>query len=71
MPNSISRERLQRLFGALRGDARRAIGAVAQCRHDAEDQQRHHDFDQGEAARPRGARAAGAHHCGFVGAGWG
>ena len=65
MPNSISRERLQRLLGAFRRDARCPIGAVAECRHDAEDQQRHQHLDQGEAAERCARRcSAGCAHCG-------
>ena len=62
---------LERLLGALRRDSRRSIGAVAEGRHDPEDQQRHQHLDQREAARCRAAgRRLNAHgRCRLTGVG--
>src|SRR5580693_1159391 len=44
---------LERLLGALGRDASAAVGFVTQRRHDAENEQRDHDLDQGEAGAAR------------------
>jgi len=58
---------LEGFLGVFRGDARGAIGLIAEGGHDAEDQERHQNLNEREAAEAGGADRGGCFHCGVIG----